>query len=67
MRTIKNVGRNHIFSPLCLVKALHNKGKRNYSRVCHSNKELTAGFTRFYQIVYWGKIRHPQVPEGVHF
>ena len=49
MRTIKIVGRNHIFSPLCLIKAVDNKRKGNQSRMCHGNKEPTAVFTRFYQ------------------
>ncbi len=37
MRTIKIVGRNHIFLPLCLIKAVHNKRKRNQSRMCYGN------------------------------
>ena len=47
MRTVKIVGRNHIVSPLCLIKAVHNKRKRNQSRMCHGYKEHTTGFTRF--------------------
>ncbi len=44
MRTIKIVRRNHIFSPLGLIKAVHKT-----KRMCHGKKELAAGFTTFYQ------------------
>ena len=57
MRTIKIVGRNRIFSPLCLIKAVHNYGKpfwtkavefysdgRDFTRTI----EILLGRSRFY-------------------
>ena len=51
MRTIKMVGRNRIFSPLCLIKAVDNKRKNAINHECVTvyNKELTAVFISFYQ------------------
>ena len=53
MRTIKIVGRNRIFSPLYLIKAVRNKRKIQLitKLMCQGDKELTAGFTRFYQVI----------------
>ena len=48
MRTIKIVGRNHI--SLCLIKAVrYKKNTQLITNVSYGNKELTAGFTKFYQ------------------
>ncbi len=45
------VGRNRIFSPLCLIKAVDNKRKNAINHECVTvyNKELTAVFISFYQ------------------
>ncbi len=40
---------SHIFTFVHIIKAVHNKSKMQLMTMCHGNKELTAGFTRFYQ------------------
>ena len=73
MRTTNIVSRNRIFSPLCLIKAVHNKRKMQLIIMCHGNKELVYKILSglfiimHIQVVHRNEVRRLQVPEGVNF
>ncbi len=57
MKTIKIVGRNYIFSPLCLIKAVHKNANNHECDMVTKSLQLgLQDFTRINNYAYSGRL-----------